>query len=604
MMSSMTYKSKKLLTLDCEVYPNYFLAAFKRLDNGKVYTVECVGDDEFLSKELIIKLRNIMAYFNTFGFNSKNYDLLIIRYALMGKSCHQIFELSNNIIKNGLKDWQTYKQYNMRYHQNIDHFDLMEIAPGVRVGLKLYGGRMHSKKLQDLPIEPGTTLSKAQTIQIKHYCINDLDTNIDLYTKIKDRVDLRVKMSEEYGGAVISKSDAQIAEVVIKSDLESKHGITAKRPTIGTGKTFRYNVPDFVEFKTKQLQNVLSIIENHEFKMNAKGSIELPKELSSLKLKIGSTKYKIGVGGIHSQEKKQAIVPDANQLLIDKDVAAYYPYIILNLKLSPKHLGNKFLEVYKSIVEKRIKAKKEKNKVVNESLKIVINGSFGKLGNKYSCLYSPDLMMTVTITGQLCLLMVIEDLQLNGIDVVSANTDGFVSLIEKWQYGTYEDICEKWQELTGFVLEENRYKALYSRDVNNYLAITESSSKGKGIFTLNQLGKNPQGDIIVKSVEKFLINGVPIAETIYNHEDIKDFLVVRSVTGGAVWREDYLGKVVRWIYSTDGEPIRYKKNGNKVAKSDGAFPIMQLTNTIPNHIDYEKYVDEAKQILKDIGHGE
>lgn len=61
------------------------------------------------------------------------------------------------------------------------------------------------------------------------------------------------------------------------------------------------------------------------------------------------------------------------------------------------------------------------------TFKIVLNGTFGKLGSKYSFLYSPNLMIQVTITGQLALLMLIEALEAAGISVVSANTDGIVS---------------------------------------------------------------------------------------------------------------------------------------------------------------------------------
>ena len=43
----------------------------------------------------------------------------------------------------------------------------------------------------------------------------------------------------------------------------------------------------------------------------------------------------------------------------------------------------------------------------DSSKKIQINGSFGKLGSKYSLLYAPDLLLQTTITGQLALLMLI-----------------------------------------------------------------------------------------------------------------------------------------------------------------------------------------------------
>lgn len=237
----------------------------------------------------------------------------------------------------------------------------------------------------------------------------------------------------------------------------------------------------------------------------------------------------------------------------------------------------------------------------SNSLKICINGSFGKLGSKYSALYSPDLMMAVTLTGQLSLLMLIEALELKGISVVSANTDGFVSLMDKSEYKVYDETCKQWESTTGFELEETQYKALYSRDVNSYLAVTVSDKpKGKGIFTVNPLTKNPQAPIITHAVTELLIHRTPIEETIRGCKDMALFLRVRSVTGGAVYKGTYLGRVVRWVHTTNGDVITYKKNGNKVPLSDGSTPVMTLGN-MPSNIDYARYIEDAKGILDDLG---
>ena len=117
-----------------------------------------------------------------------------------------------------------------------------------------------------------------------------------------------------------------------------------------------------------------------------------------------------GIGGLHSQEKSISVVSNETHVMRNADFASYYPFIILNQGLYPKHLGTKFLSVYRSIVETRLRAKADGNKLIAESLKITINGSFGKLGSKYSKLYSPNLMLATTITGQLTLLMLIEQL--------------------------------------------------------------------------------------------------------------------------------------------------------------------------------------------------
>ena len=599
---------KKLIVFDCEVYPNYTLVAFKNIDNEKVLTFEIIGEDNVMSEEDIFKFKNVMVRYTTFGFNSRNYDIPVMLYILSGKTAGEVFKLSNFIINNNSQGWQTLQKIGLKVPRDFDTFDIQEPAPGVRVSLKLYGGRMHSKKLQDLPIEPGTYLNDDQIEDMKTYCVNDLDTTIELYREIEDGIQLRVDMGKKYGQDLRSKSDAQIAEVVIKSEIQ-RMGTTKylRAPKISPTKTFKYEAPEYIKFKHPDLKKALAIIESHDFEIDGRGSIKLPDELRKMKLKIGYSTYQLGIGGLHSKEKKQAVIPNENQVLKDKDVAAYYPSIILNLKLFPKHLGPIFLDIYNGIVQDRLHAKANKITIVDKSLKIVINGSFGKLGSKYSALYSPDLMKDVTLTGQLSLLVLIERLEAEGISVVSANTDGFVSLIPKELEELYENICFDWELQTNFELETAEYKALYSRDVNNYIAVKDDNFKGKGIFTFDAITKNPQGDISAIAVKEFLCNDIPIEQTIRECEDISKFIVVRSVAGGGVWEtldqsySEYLGKVVRWIYVEGGNTIHYKKNGNKVPKSDGCEPIMNLGKGIPKNIDYGRYIEEAYSIAESLG---
>ncbi len=589
------YPLDDVVAFDCEVYPNFFLVAFKRLKDGHVLNIQTTTKFSDSQREA---LENIMFKRVTFGFNSRNYDIPIILAALKGYTTEEIHKVSDYIINKRSQGWETINHFSLRRQYSWRTFDIQEPAPGVMVSLKLYGGRMHSQRLQDLPIAPGTVTTGPQRRELTQYCVNDLDTTIELYRAILPQIELRAKMSDAYRINLLSKSDAQIAEAVITKALPY-----TKRPTASHRDGLRYAAPDYIRFTSNTLTSALLDVEECRFGLNKGGSVELPPELKKRVIRIGRTDYKLGIGGLHSQEKKRAVVPTINQILVDRDVASYYPRIILNLELFPRHLRRKFLDVYGNIVTERLAAKAAGDKVTADALKIVVNGSFGKLGSKYSKLYSPGLMLAVTLTGQLSLLMLIERLDAAGIDVVSANTDGFVSLMDKDQYRRYDDICFDWELDTNFELEETRYKAVYSRDVNNYLAIGEDGkAKGKGIFSENPLMKNPVAPITLTAVRKFLLDGNPIETTIRNCEDVRQFVVVRTVRGGGVWRDEYLGKVARWVYTVDGEPIRYQSNGNKVATSDGAFPVMEFKG-IPVGLDYDRYITMAKDILNDIGAG-
>ena len=621
--------SEKDVVLDLEIYPNFVLFAFKHLSTGRLITIDLRGPEETLSKEQRKKLSGLMTKYRTFGFNSMNFDLPIIIYALAGADVQSISKLADKIIKENLSHYRTMQFIDETVPSTFDHFDVSEPAPGVRISLKLYGGRMHSKRLQDLPIEPGTWLNEAQMQEIIDYCENDLDTTIELYQTIYEEMEIRDDMGKEYRLNLMSKSDAQVAEGVILTTIERKLGKKIFKPKT-TPDFVTYNIPDFIRFQTPELQGLLNIIRKQRFELDGTGNIKIPKDIAAYKIEMNGTKYKIGVGGLHSQESGQVVIADKSkgEILADRDVTSYYPYIILNLGLYPKHIGPMFLQVYRSIVEERVRAKglisqygKELKLIGDETdpryiekkkaqttqtkkagmLKICVNGSFGKLGSKYSKLYSPDLMLAVTLTGQLSLLMLIEALELHGIHVVSANTDGFVSLIPKGKYEIYDLLCFDWQVATGFNLEETRYNGLYSRDVNNYFAHTEDGKvKGKGVFTKAGVMKNPAMDIVSKAVQEYMVNDVPFIETLKACKEVSPFLNVRSVTGGAVWRGEYLGRVVRWLYTSNGESIHYQKNGNKVPKSDGAMPVQDLPDNLPKNLDYDRYVAECQDLYESV----
>lgn len=244
--------------------------------------------------------------------------------------------------------------------------------------------------------------------------------------------------------------------------------------------------------------------------------------------------------------------------------------------------------------------------------KINLNGAFGKFGNPWSILYSPDLLIQTTVTGQLALLMLIEMLeQHSAIQVVSANTDGIVIKCRRESAHHLELTIKDWEQTTGFETEETRYKALYSRDVNSYIALKEGGGvKLKGAYAepepVASSWPSPHMQICVTAACEYLEHGVPLDMTVRLCDDIKQFIEVRNVTGGGQWRGQYLGRAVRWYYSTDGDPItkvKANKTGNhdKVAGTDGCRPLMFMDGSIPADLDYARYVADAEQILRDIG---
>lgn len=590
--------SRTKAVLDIECYQNYFLIAIKSMANDKVVTFERSSWTDFD----IEQLNSVLRKYTVVTFNGNRYDLLLLKGAIAGFDAAKLKVLSDDIIVNNARAWDIESKYSLPQCKYIDHIDLIDVAPG-KASLKIYGGRLHSKRMQDLPIEPNAIIKQDERELLTNYCINDLDTTIDLFKRLSSQIDLREKMGEELGMDLRSKSDAQIAESVIKKQIEAIKGTKIYRPELPDGYSFNYVAPKFIKFKHPELVNALEVFKSEIFTLNEKGDAIEPEKIGKLKVKINQTVYQLGIGGIHSCEKKVNYITGTDYILVDRDVTSYYPNIILNQRLYPKHIGTEFLTAYKSIVEKRIHAKKTGDKVIDASLKIVINSSFGKFGNRWSALYSPDLLIQTTVTGQLALLMLIEALEGAGIQVVSANTDGIVIYCHKRNQAALFSIIATWEDITGFNTEETAYTALYSRDINNYVAFKPSGSyKAKGAYADAELSKTPTAQVCVQAVVDHLQLDIPIETTIWSCQDTRMFVSVRSVTGGAVKGETYLGKAVRWYYAKNEiGSINYKKNGNKVAMTDGAKPLMQLPSKLPADIDYQWYVNKSYAILADLG---
>jgi len=628
----------KTVVLDVETYRDYFMVGIRNIETGRTRNFE-LYDGHPLDRSDLMK---IATGCRLVTFNGINYDMPMVFLALSGAGNMALKKASDQIILRNLKPWQFEKQFGLRFPK-IDHIDLIEVAPG-QASLKIYGGRVNTRLMQDLPIEPDASISPSDREALVAYNGNDLNATIDLYTKLRPQIDLREKMTAEYGIDLRSKSDAQIAEAVLKLKIEEATGVKPERPSFPAGTKFRYQVPAFVYYQTEPLRDILQMVRTADFVVSDTGSVDMPDELAKAKVRIGNSVYRMGIGGLHSSEETVCHFADDDTILIDRDVASYYPSIILNQGLYPKHLGSAFLKVYKTIVDRRLAAKHSGDSVTANALKITINGSFGKLGSKWSTLYSPHLMIQVTITGQLALLMLIEAVEFAGISVVSGNTDGIVIKCPKSRVEDLNRIIKAWESATNFETEETQYRAVYSRDVNNYIAIKPNGGvKLKGAYAEPGLQKNPSNQICVDAAVAFIKDGKSVEETIYDCQSVEKFVTVRSVTGGAMkvnsyvevddwvevepglWGRDdndtvvkrksrprpvivpgskeYIGKAVRWYYG-EGEQgaFIYKTNGNKVPRSEGAVPLMNLPDGMPDCIDYRWYIRETYGILRDIGH--
>lgn len=618
---------------DIEVYQNYFLAMF-RTEKGSLKWFEMHEDhplDTAGLRQLLTDKR-----FTFISFNGNGFDVPLLTLALSTDpsvlTCETLKEACDQIIVGGLTPWAFYKKYKLN-RLDINHIDLIEPAPGINASLKIYGGRMHAEKMQDLPIKPYEYIEPEQRSIIAKYCANDLVTTALLYEKIRERIELREMMSQEYGVDLRSKSDAQVAEAVLSAEVERMTGQKPVKQNINYS-GFRYAAPSYIGFRSEYLTGILSMVKDAWMAVDHNGYVQIPEQIEKCVIAIGDGRYKIGIGGLHSQEKTVSWYSDDEHEIYDIDVVSYYPNLMLNMRMYPDSMGPEFLTVFRNILDRRVAAKRRaswlkariteigklqdddtrhqllelKNELSHqtaqqESLKISLNGTFGKTSSKYSVLYNPILTMQTTITGQLSLLMLIELFEEFGIKVISANTDGIVTYCPVAKRPLMPKIIAAWEKRTGLQMEETTYKSIHFRDVNNYIAVkTDGKVKTKGVFAETSLMKTPQNEICSEAVCKFLCDGTQIADTLRDCKDIRKFVTVRTVKGSAVKDGVDLGKAIRWYYATGTEgTINYLSNGNTVPRTEGAKPLMDLPAEFPDDVNYEWYERECNEMLMDIG---
>lgn len=475
--------------------------------------------------------------------------------------------------------------------------------------------------------------------EMADYNDNDVYIVAELIRMNQEEVLLRYRISEEYNVDVFSASRSTIADKVIVK-LYSKYTGLHPKAFIDT-KTIRRKIlvseilSDKIAFSTPELNDILSGIRSLTLR-GEKG--EFDREFTFM-----GTSYTIATGGLHSNEIPAVYVEDNEHIIVDRDVASYYPNMIRSLKVCQKHLIPKaWFRIADTIVDERLEHKhlakdkslddkeRDKHATAAACLKIVANaGIFGKMGSEKSFLCDKKAMYQVTINGQLFLLMLIEKLELAGIHVISANTDGIVTIVPRELEQTADDICHWWEKHLGLELEFTYYTKYVTEGVNSYLTIKRGgSSKFKGRMNpkmfLEDLSKGYNSPIVAKCVTEYFINGTPVMETLRNAKSILDFCRTQNVNHK--YRLEFThvvdGKIVTdivqrntrfYISSTGGTLMKVESMGwneyneEQVKKSSlCAGQRVSICNTVDDtdiselNVNYLYYYNEAMAIIEPI----
>lgn len=638
----MKIRNKPVLVYDIEVFQNIFHCVVKNTETNEIYKFEISSRKNQLS-ELVsffqqfdnvedswnksyttdypFETKIIFAGYNNIHFDNPIVNYIIDYYCKLSKLsykdiCASLYRMSKIIITSKDGDEDKWKKW--KYQQWFESFDILTMlySTQLRVGLKEMQVTMQYPNVQEFTHDWNKPLPEELFEEMIQYNINDVESTAELLERCKKEVDLRLAIEDEYGVRVLSKDGVNIGmKIITQKYLEkTKQSWWQIRDLRSPMDRIPLNdvILPFIKYRSPILNKMLEEMRQQVVSPGRKGY--------EYKFIYNNLRYSVGVGGIHSVNNPEIIIPKEDEMLIDIDVASLYPSMLIQYKFYPKHLGPEFLEVYSQIREERLEAKRNGNKVKNETLKLALNGLSGNLQNEHNFCYSPFAVMQIRINGQLLLLMLAESLSELGCRIVQANTDGLFVLLKKDKYKQVKEACTAWEQLTRLELEEKRFEAMYQFAINDYIAIKEGYKETKndkliekkGMFITDVLlGKGLNPKIIPEAVIRYFADGIPVKDTIMNCKDIRKFLQAEKT--GKQWTVEYNNKVQqrinRFYVSTDGLYLWKWKDTNGIKeyqsmlKGYGVTIHNVLTPDKPieqYNINYTYYILQATKIINQL----
>lgn len=507
-----------------------------------------------------------------------------------------------------------------------------------------------------------------------HYNVNDTLIVCEMMRLFMDEIRLRYSISHNFKIDCLSSSRSNIADKLFISTYSKRSGLTPEqwrgKKTDRTAMSFKRVIFDFIKFKTKPLQELLEEMRGITlYSVGKKALKEIAPKYPNLKylktnndsgwfeVTMNKLTYTIATGGLHTQdiprelrskieliddsstgeEKRAKIaefaksgeiwnnITDDSYIYVHWDIASFYPSIMIQYNIAPKHLNEKvFVGCVKYFRDTRVTAKHSKEKLIDgvppkilaEALKIVINSIYGKFGFEKGDIYDRLCTLKVTINGQLMIMMLCEELELNGIEVISANTDGIVIKLHKRNKAKFDEIANNWMKLTGLSADSEEYLMYINRDINNYY-IEELNGKTDSKGDLNEfmyiksLDKGYDMPIVARAVVNYF-KGIPVLETLYDSKNILDFCKTQNVgrqfhvefTKGG--RTEELQRFVRFYVTNNGGTLEKVNDNTKARNNMCAGKQVAVINTLDDtrieyrNINYSYYYEAALKIIDPI----
>ena len=440
--------NRQLWAYDIECYSVFFCITFQNLESGQKHYYE-VSSRRNDAEQLQTFLSFLSGYL--VSFNGADYDDIILSYWYQeNPSLTELKAFSDSVIQRNEEAYKYYKW--LRCFPSLKSIDLFRywskmLRLSKKISLKSLGIQLGYNTVQELPYHHTTVLTEDQMEEVKYYNYeHDLNILKLLYEALKDQVELRFSVEEQYKIKCISDDAPKIALKLIEKDLAPhfKKESSWQNNTFDTSylrdlRTYRTEIKlsdilldyNFTEAPMSyKIDKGVVVCSNYYtmYQLLKQQTIKTTKELAySVILPLPNglhLKNDHGTGGIHGITAQKVFKEDNSNIILTADINSMYPACCLGHGFEPEHLKPYFGQRFLHHRDKRIEAKRNGDKVNNEVGKLILNSLVGMFNNEYSFVYDPQANVSITLNGQLFIGYCIEKLIEKGYSVVSCNTDG------------------------------------------------------------------------------------------------------------------------------------------------------------------------------------
>ena len=599
---------------DIEVFKEDWLFVAKSVDGtGKVV---CWNDAESLGEWVKDKI--------LIGFNNASYDDVVIRHALVlpwaESDALSVKEYSDIMITgDGEPIYPKIKKGFEHKKPNFLSWDISFHMPfdTRRNSLKKLTMSVLNRRNYDSSVsfDIDRPLTLAEMKEVEQYCELDVDNTRDLFLPdpadiekqktdpkhkfrdfARDSYDIRWNLIVTYNmraKTLINRSSSFAGKLLCGEDAKANLKNTFK---IVDGKLEYYHIPDLaykelagtplLDFYIKNQQNPEYITEKFEYYLGGEDD---------------DHKYQFGFGGLH-----QALLNYGSQDLVNMDVASLYPSLLVQYKLMSRG-AEKNPDSYEQVYHTRLAAKKEGRKLLNEGLKLILNGAIGAMLTKTNPLYDTWTNSSICVHGQLLLFILVKRLFDAGFNIVQTNTDGI--MIERQADVDFMPIAEKWMEETRLVLEFDEISILQQNNVNNYYCLfLNGKVKSKGFYLSNEKFGKATSKILCNIVtNKPILDGVaPRDFVIFKRHGVgeiydaltKEKLEGRSLAFVVGYPHDHRTGAYYSRSRNSREVVKKDENG-KTVKDELGNNVMEVVNSeskITGFTDHMLLVDDINAL--------